>query len=113
MTEPGDDTGDDLSIPVLTDEHVRTAPPVAERDHELLRMPKSQNEMAAFPVEGIDRFMASGLQPHRPRNPAHERRRHGRQHGQLQPPLASPYDVRHGSLPEIAWHAGAGTGRLF
>lgn len=44
MTEPGDDAGDNFSVAMLTDQHMRPGSTVPERNHQLLGMPKGQND---------------------------------------------------------------------
>lgn len=61
MAESCNDPGDDLTVAVLADQDMRALPTVAERDHELLGVPKRQDDMAPFPIQRIHGFMAAGL----------------------------------------------------
>jgi hypothetical protein len=45
MPEPGNNARNDLPVPVLTDQHMGTGSTIAERNHQLLRMPEGQNDM--------------------------------------------------------------------
>jgi hypothetical protein len=66
MAEPGDNAGDDFSVSMLADQHVRPRSPIAHRDHQLLGVPKGKHDVTSFPVQGIDRLMAPGLAAHGP-----------------------------------------------
>jgi hypothetical protein len=79
MTEPGDNAGDDFSVSMLADQHVRPRPPVAHRDHQLLGVPKGEHDVTSFLVQGIDRLMAPGLAAHGPKQDSDQGGRDRRQ----------------------------------
>ena len=57
MPESCDDAGNDFSILMLADQHVRTGSPVADRNHELLGVPKGQNDIATVAIENFHVFL--------------------------------------------------------
>ncbi len=79
MAESRNDPGDDFTVAVLADQDMRALSTVTERDHELLGVPKRQDDMAPFAIQRIHGFMAAGLQPHGPRDAADHRRTDRRQ----------------------------------
>lgn len=109
MAESGDDPRDDFSVAMPADQYMRTCPPIADRDHQLLSMPESQNDVSPIPIQRIDRFMTMGLEAHRTRNTADSRGSHRRQKRTLQPAFARFRKLRHSSHPGIAWHAAGDT----
>lgn len=86
MAEPGDNTGDDFSVSMLADQHVRPSPPVAHRDHQLLGVPKGEHDATSFPVQGIDCLMAPGLAAHGPEQDSDQGGRDRRQQRTGRPP---------------------------
>jgi hypothetical protein len=50
MTKPRDDPRDDFPITMLADQYMGTSSPIADRDHQLLRMPEGQNNVAPFSI---------------------------------------------------------------
>ena len=87
MAESRDDARDDFAVTMLADQHMRTRSAIPDRDHQLLGMPKSQNNVAAFTIQPIDRFMPARLAPHRPRDRSNQPGRDRRQQRALGPPL--------------------------
>jgi hypothetical protein len=87
MPEPGNDACDDFSVAMLTDQYMGTRTSITDRDHQLLRMPKSQNNVAPFPIQRINRLMPASLTMHRLRDAADERRGDRRQQGTFHPIL--------------------------
>jgi len=120
VAEPGDDSGDDFPIAMPADQHMGTGSSIADRDHQLLSMPKRENDVPPFSIQPINRFMAASLITHRVRDAANGSGSDRRQERTLHPlcdaflqavPTIStrhsaPHIVRHWSHPEIAWHAG-------
>lgn len=66
MPEFGNDSRDNFSILVLADQHVRAGSTVADRDHELLGMPKGQDDVAAITVQRIDMLLPLRFDTHGP-----------------------------------------------
>jgi hypothetical protein len=85
MTEPRDDARDDFSIAVLADEHMGSRSPIADRDHELLRVPKGQNDVAPLSIQHIDRLMPSGFTAHRSSETPDQGGRDRWEYGKLEP----------------------------
>jgi hypothetical protein len=73
MTEAGDDAGNDFSITVLTDQNMRPRSAIPRRNHELLGMPKGQDDVASAPIEGVDFFVAARLRTHGRRDAPYQR----------------------------------------
>jgi hypothetical protein len=67
MAESGDDPRDDFSVAMPADQDMRTCPSIADRDHQLLGMPESQNDVPPVLIQRIDRFVTAGLKAHRTR----------------------------------------------
>jgi len=80
MAEPCNDARDDFSITMLADQDMGAGSPIADRDHELLGVPKRQNNVAPVSIQRIDRLMPTGLIGHRPGDPANNRGSYRRQH---------------------------------
>jgi hypothetical protein len=72
MPESGDDAGDDLTILMLADQHVGSYSTIACRDHELLRVPKRQDDMPALTIDRIHLLVALRFHPHRPPQPSND-----------------------------------------
>jgi hypothetical protein len=66
MPESRDDTRDDLTILMLADQYIGPCATIAYRNHELLRMPKREDDMLTLTIQGIHLFVAPRLHPHRP-----------------------------------------------
>jgi hypothetical protein len=64
MPESRDDARDDLTILMLADQHVGPCPAIACGDHELLRVPKCEDDMPALTIQRIDLLMALRIHPH-------------------------------------------------
>lgn len=109
MAESGDDPRDDFSVAMPADQYMRACPSIADRDHQLLGMPESQNDVSPVPIQRIDRFVTAGLKAHRTRNTADSRGSNRRQKRTLQPAFARFDKLRHSSHPGIAWHAAGDT----
>lgn len=58
MPESRDDACDDLTILMLADQYIGSRTTIPDRDHELLRMPKCQNDVLALTIQGIHLLMA-------------------------------------------------------
>lgn len=80
MAKPRNDARDDFSITMLADQHMGARSPIADRDHELLGVPKRQNNVVPVPIQCIDRFMPTGLTAHRSGNTTNNSGRYRRQH---------------------------------
>jgi hypothetical protein len=65
VAEPSYDPGDDFPVSMSADEHMRTSSSVTKRDHQLLGMPKRENDVPPFPIQSIERFVATSLAVHR------------------------------------------------
>jgi hypothetical protein len=85
MPEPPDDAGNDLSVPVSTDQDVISGTPVREGHDQLLGVPERDDEMMPLPVEFVDGLLPAHVQPHGPAEEADERGADRRQHRELQP----------------------------
>src|SRR6185437_5003558 len=70
VAEPRDDPCDDFPIVMLADQHMGTGSSVTDRNHQLLSMPKRENDAASFPIQPIDCLVASGFTVHRARDAA-------------------------------------------
>jgi len=64
MPESGDDARDDLAILMLTDQHVGPWSTIACWNHELLRMPKREDDVPAFTIQRIHLLVALRVHPH-------------------------------------------------
>jgi hypothetical protein len=64
MPESRDDARNDLTIPMLADQYVGSCSTIACGDHELLRVPKREDDMAALPIQRIDLLVALRIHPH-------------------------------------------------
>jgi len=58
MSQARDNARDDLTILVLADQYVGPCSTIAGRDHELLRVPKCEDDVLTLTVQRIDRLMA-------------------------------------------------------
>lgn len=85
MTESGDDASNNFSIPVLANEHMGTGSTVPERNHELLGVPEGQDDMPPLPIERIDRFLSTRLEPHAFPDPLNDRSAYRRKHREFDP----------------------------
>jgi hypothetical protein len=85
VTESGDNARDDFSVPVLTDQHMRTRSTIPEWDHQLLRMPESQNDVAPLPIKRVHLFMTLLVKTHSPSDPTDDEGTERRKHGEFQP----------------------------
>lgn len=64
MAKPRNDARDDFPIAMLADQHMGAGSPIADRDHELLGMPKCQYDVAPVSIQRIDRSMPTSLTSH-------------------------------------------------
>jgi hypothetical protein len=85
VTESGDNASNDFSVPMLTDQHLRARSTIPEGDHQLLRMPESQNNVAPLPIKRIHLFMTLLVKTHGPSDPTDDRDTDRRKHGEFQP----------------------------
>lgn len=90
MAEPGNDAGDNLSVAMLADEHMRPGPAISERNHQLLGMPERQDDGSLLAIQRIHRLIAALLQPHTSFDAANDQSSQRRQHGKLEP-LFQPF----------------------
>jgi len=74
MAESRNDPRNDFSIAMLADQDMGARSSIPYGNHQLLSMPKCQDNGAPFPIQGVNRVMPTSLTPHRPRNPTNERR---------------------------------------
>jgi hypothetical protein len=65
VAESSDDPGDNFSVSMSADEHMRTFSSVTDRNHQLLGMPKRKNDVSPFPIQSIERFVTASLTVHR------------------------------------------------
>jgi hypothetical protein len=65
MPKPRNDPGDDFPIAMLANQHMGTGSSIPDRNHQLLGMPKGQDNVASFPVQPIERFVTARLTVHR------------------------------------------------
>ncbi len=89
MPEPGNDAGDNFSVAMLADQHMRPRPAIPERNHQLLGMPESQDDGSFLTIQRIHRLIAALLKPHGASNPADDQGPERRQHCKLDPLLQS------------------------
>jgi len=85
MPESRDDTRDDLSILMPADQHVGSWPTIACRNHQLLRMPKREDDMPSLTIQRIHLLVPLRIHPHRPPQPSNYRSPDWREHRKLQP----------------------------
>jgi hypothetical protein len=87
MPESRDDTRDDLAILMPADQHVGSWPTIASRNHQLLRMPKREDDMPSLTIQRIHLFVPLRIHPHRPSQPSNHRSPDRRKHREFQPIL--------------------------
>jgi hypothetical protein len=87
MPESRDDASNDLTILMLTDQHVGLGTTISYRNHELLRMPKREDDVPPLTIQGIHLLVALRIHPHRPPQPSNHRSPDRREHRELQPIL--------------------------
>lgn len=58
QAEPSNDAGNQLTIPVLTDQYVRARSPILQGHHQLPVMPKREDDPRAGPMQLIDHVQA-------------------------------------------------------
>lgn len=85
VAESRNDPRNDFSIAMLADQDMSARSPIPYRNHQLLSMPKCQDNGAPFSIQRINLVVAPSLTPHRTCNATNERRSDRRQGGQLQP----------------------------
>jgi hypothetical protein len=100
MTEPGNDAGDNFSVAMLTDQHMRPGPAIPEGNHQLLGMPEGQNDGSFLSIQRIHRLIAALLQPHTSLDPTDHQSSERRQYGQLKPSL---YVLLHAHLVDLVY----------
>jgi len=107
MAESRDDARDDFSVTMMADEDVGPCSPITDRNHQLLGMPKGQNNVTPFPIQRIDGFVPTGLTPHRTTQSTDQDGRNRRQQRTLHPLLDVFFQallvlgVRHSPLPTV------------
>ena len=112
MPKFGNDPCNDFSILVLADQHVRAGAPVADWNHQLLGMPKRQNDVATVAIERIHVFLPLRFDTHGPTQSANDCGADRREYGQLEPGFDRLEKlVTHSAHPEIAWHGAVCSGR--
>ena len=94
MPESRDDARDDLAVLMPADQHIGPWSAIARRDHELLRVPKREDEMPALTIQRIHLLVALRIHPHRPPQPSNHRSSDRREQRELQP----LFDSLHGGL---------------
>ena len=85
MPEFGNDARNDFSILMLADQHVRAWASITDRNHELLRMPKRQNDIATLAIERIHMFVPLRIDTHGPTQSTNDCGADRREHRQLEP----------------------------
>lgn len=80
---------DQLSIPMLADQHVGPSAPVPNGDHELPAVPKREDEPSTIPIERVHVFGSTGLETEHLAEQPKKHRPNRRQQRQFEP-------VRHG-----------------
>lgn len=109
VPEPSNDSSDDFSVSMSADEHVQTSSSIPERSHQLLGMPKRENDVSSFPIQPVERFGATSLPAHRPCDAANDRGTDRRHQGEFHPLFSallqtlSPLSARH-SAPHSFTH---------
>ena len=76
-----------FAVAMLADQHMGPRSAVPDRDHQLLGMPKGQNNVTAFTIQRIDCLMPASLAPHRLRDCLNQAGRHRRQQRAFRPPF--------------------------
>jgi hypothetical protein len=66
MPKARDNARDDLTILMLADQYVGPCSAIAGRNHQLLRVPKCEDDVLALTVQRIDLLVALRIYPHRP-----------------------------------------------
>jgi hypothetical protein len=87
MAESRDDPRDDLAILMPADQHIRSWSTIACRNHQLLRVPKREDDMPALTIQRIHLLVALRVHPHRPPQPSNHCSPDRRKHSELQPVL--------------------------
>src|SRR5262249_1082205 len=104
------DACDDLTILMLADQYVGPCSTITGRDHELLRVPKCEDDVLALTVQCIHLLMALRIYPHRPPQSSNHRCADRREQRELQPGLDSLQGrTTHPSRPGTASHGAACT----
>lgn len=85
MPKSRDDPRNDLTILMLADQHVGSRSTIACRDHQLLRVPKGEDDVPTLTIQGIHLLMALRIHPHRPPQPSNHRRSDRREQRELRP----------------------------
>lgn len=88
MPESGNDSRDDLTVTMLTDQHMGAGSSVADWNHELLRMPERKDNMPPFPIQCVDCFMTTGRKAHRTCDTTNGRGAYRRKERTFHPTLA-------------------------
>ena len=109
MPESRDDARDNLTILMLADQYVGSRATIACRNHELLRVPKREDDVPALPVQCIHLLVALRVHPHGSPQPSNHRSPDRRKHRKFQPRL---YPLQgkatHPAHPGTALHEAAG-----
>ena len=87
MPESRDDPRDDLTVLMLADQHVSPCSTIACRDHELLRVPKREDDVPALTIQRIHLLVALRIHSHGPPQPSYHRSPDRRKDRELQPLL--------------------------
>jgi hypothetical protein len=93
MPESRNDARDDLAILMPADQHIGSWPTIANRNHQLLRMPKREDDMPSLTIQGIHLLVPLRIHPHRPSQPSNHRSPDRRKHREFQP------------IPDLLLHA--------
>src|SRR5690348_17102210 len=99
MAEMGDDRGDNLAVAVLADEHMAAGATIAKRNHQLLRVPEGENDIAAVAIVAVERLMPAGLQAQCAREQTDDQRGDGGKSGEFQPSPPGLSKIGHPSRP--------------
>jgi hypothetical protein len=87
MPESRDDASNDLTILMLTDQYIGLRTTISYRDHQLLRMPKREDDVPPLMIQGIHLLVALRIHPHGPPQPSNHRSPDRGEYRELQPIL--------------------------
>ncbi len=85
VAKPRNDASDDFPVSMSADEHVQTSSSITDRSHQLLGMPKRENDVSSFSVQPIEGFVTASVPAHRPCDSANDRGTDRRQQREFHP----------------------------
>ena len=73
MTETGNDASNNFAIAMLANLNMRPGSAISDRNHQLLRVPEREDDVASALIEGVNRFMTTRLTMHGRRDASNQR----------------------------------------